>query len=101
MVNKLLRFFKDKRAVLLLLLIVIAGILKFQSEKYHRWDEKERLDRTIIRSDGAGYYAYLPQHFIYQDPHYFFIDSVASNYPNGKMGEFGNFASPESGRMNK
>ncbi len=99
--NKVLRFFKDKRAVLLILLIITAGVLKFQSNNFHHWEDTERLDRPIIRSDGSGYYAYLPQHFIYNDPHYFFIDSILPNYPNAKMGEFGNYGSPDSGRMNK
>jgi hypothetical protein len=101
MVKKILNFVKGKTGTLLLLLIVISGVLKFQSNKYHNWSDKQRLDRPIVRSDGAGYYAYLPQHFIYHDPEFFFIDSILPNYPNAKMGEFGNYASPDSGRMNK
>jgi|TARA_R110000737_G_scaffold345006_1_gene372855 hypothetical protein len=101
MLKQILKFSQGKTGILLLLLIILAGVLKFQSSKYHNWSDTERLDRPIIRSDGSGYYAYLPQHFIYHDPDYFFIDSLLPNYPNAKFGEFGNYAHPDEGRMNK
>lgn len=101
MLKKILTFAFGKKGILLILLIILTGVLKFQSDRFHDWSDKERLDRPIIRSDGGGYYAYLPQHFIFHDPDYFFVDSILLKYPNGKMGQFGNYASPETGRMNK
>ncbi|MFA7274127.1 MAG: hypothetical protein WC044_09670 [Crocinitomicaceae bacterium] len=101
MFNKIKSYSSNKTVVLLLLLITLASILKFQSNQYHDWSNKGRLDRTVIRSDGSGYYAYLPQVFIYKDLHYVFIDSVTRQYPNSKIGEFGNFPPGLKGRLNK
>jgi hypothetical protein len=98
---KLLNFLKNKTGMLLLLLITMAGVLKFQSNKYHDWADKECLDRSLVRSDGAGYYAYLPQHFIYHDPTFLFIDSILVHYPGAKLDQFGNYILPDPGRMNK
>lgn len=57
-----------------------------------------KLDPVI--SDGAGYYAYLPQVFIYKTKHFEFIDSVKSKYPNSRFDD--NFNTDEQGmRYNK
>jgi hypothetical protein len=35
-----------------------------------------------VRSDGIGYYSYLPAIFIYHDPTFSFTDSLVTKYPN-------------------
>lgn len=83
------------------MLITVAIVTKKQSEKWHEWSNSEKTFRPIVRSDGSGYYAYLPQVFIYQDRRFQFIDSVIPKYPDAKMGEFGTYTPSLKGRMNK
>ena len=45
---------------------------------YH--NSKNNTNEGIIRSDGVGYYAYLPAIFIYNDYQYTFIDSVQKHH---------------------
>lgn len=83
------------------MLLTVLLIAKFQSNKWHEWDNKEKTFRTIVRSDGAGYYAYLPQIFIFQDNRFRFIERMKKRYPDAKMGEFGNTPDDLDGTLNK
>ncbi len=60
-----------------------------QSDKYFGWtNEKNILPEHMlnIHTDGAGYYSYLPQWFIYPDKPYFsFIESISKKHNTGSF----------------
>ncbi len=95
------RFILDERIALFAMLFTVLIVAKNQSEKWHQWSDKNKTYRPIVRSDGSGYYAYLPQIFIYKDKRYNFLETVFKRYPNGKMAEFGHIPSDGNGRLNK
>jgi len=41
--------------------------------------------KSIIQSDGKGYYAYLPATIIYQDLNFNFFDSIEKKYPDPQL----------------
>lgn len=82
------------------LFFIIIGLTAYrQMDKSNRYfgftNEQTRQSYPVI-SDGAGYYAYLPQWFIYKDPTYSYIDSVNANYQDARFND--NFAQTESGQ---
>lgn len=46
--------------------------------------------KQIIRTDGKGYYAYLPALFIYEDLHFSFWEEIELKY-TGKLNEFNDY----------
>lgn len=60
------------------------SLLFKQSDQYYYWTNSKKVKEgqpTTINTDGAGYYAYLPQFFFYQDkPHFQFIEEVSEKY---------------------
>ena len=60
-----------------------------QSDRYFGWTNPENTlpEHTLtIDSDGSGYYAYLPQWFIYTDsPHFSFIPEICEKYKTDKF----------------
>ncbi len=91
----------DKKVALFAMLFTVLFVTKSQSEKWHEWSNSEKTFRPIVRSDGSGYYAYLPQTFIYKDKNFGFIEKTIAKYPDAKMGEFGSYSPSLHGRMNK
>src|SRR5688500_9945664 len=63
---------------------LFALILFSQSDHYFKWTHYPEIpqdNRYAIRSDGSGYYSYLPEWFIYKNEKPFeFIDDVSSKY---------------------
>lgn len=57
------------------LILLISLLTSF----YHTSQNKD--NEGLIRSDGVGYYSYLPAVFIYNDFHYTFIDEVHKAHP--------------------
>lgn len=99
--EKMKLILQHKNVALFVLLFTVLIVAKKQSEKWHQWSNKEKTFRPIVRSDGSGYYAYLPQIFIYDDNRYHFIEKMVNRYPDAKMGEFGNLPEDRNGRVNK
>ena len=60
-----------------------------ESERYYGWTNSENTvpEHTLtIDSDGSGYYAYLPQWFIYSDsPHFSFLTKICKKYKTDKF----------------
>ena len=60
-----------------------------QGDRYFGWTNSDNTvpEHTLtIDSDGSGYYAYLPQWFIYSDsPHFSFIHKVCKSYKTNKF----------------
>lgn len=99
--NKAKRFLLHKHVALFAMLFIVLFVAKFQSNKWHEWDNPEKTFRPIVRSDGAGYYAYLPQHFIYNENRFQFVDRLKDKYPDSKFGEFRNDPEDGIGRLDK
>ena len=60
-----------------------------ESDRYYGWTNSENTlpEHTLtIDSDGSGYYAYLPQWFIYSDsPHFSFLTKICKKYKTDKF----------------
>ncbi len=74
----------NHRWLLIAVVIFSAAWLFKQSDKYYGWtNPKNTLEgnNTTINIDGAGYYAYLPQFFLYQDQaHFKFLEGITNKY---------------------
>ena len=74
-----------------LVVIVLACVYTqiTQGDRYFGWTNPDNTvpEHTLtIDSDGSGYYAYLPQWFIYSDsPHFSFIPKVCKSYKTNKF----------------
>lgn len=68
-------------------LVVMAYTLGAQSDKYFKWTKTSDETRHNISSDGSGYYAYLPQTFIYGTKHFEFAEYIQRKYPGSKFFE--------------
>lgn len=90
-----------KKVALFAMLLTVLLVAKFQSNKWQDWENEEKTFRPIVRSDGAGYYAYLPQVFIFKDNRFRFVQRVKDKYPDAKMHEFGNATPDNDGVYNK
>ncbi len=74
------------------LVIIVFSCLYTQfteSDRYFGWTNPENTvpEHTLtIDSDGSGYYAYLPQWFIYPDsPHFSFVPKICKKYNSTKF----------------
>jgi hypothetical protein len=78
---------KPKIGVLLLILVIVGWLTVNQQKDWNGWKTPEN-HTQVINSDGAGYYAYLPQIFIYKDPKFRFVENLKKTYPDGKFDQF-------------
>lgn len=60
--------------------IPVIIVIVFVSAKNIQWSGDHW--KGIVKSDGKGYYAYLPAIFIYNDLNFSFFDSVEKKHPN-------------------
>jgi len=67
-----------------IIILVLLALFFITKKPYNPWDR-------VIRSDGTGYYAYLPAIFIYQDPKLGFIDDIKKKYYPENSFEFQEF----------
>ncbi len=78
---------------LLIVLVVFACLytLGTQGDRYYGWTNPENTkseQRYTIQSDGSGYYAYLPQLFIYEDqPNFIFLEGIWKKYNTAQFFE--------------
>lgn len=98
MPEKIARFLNHK-GFAIFAIIVMAYILGAQSDKYFKWTNPPTEKKHNISSDGSGYYAYLPQVFIYGTKHFEFADPIHRKYPEAKF--FEGISPYENGKSNK
>ncbi|MFT7343464.1 MAG: hypothetical protein ACI9XP_000037, partial [Lentimonas sp.] len=77
----------NRHFVALLLTLTLILVPGYKYSKFQNWSNKNNPER-IFRSDGSGYYAYLPQLFIYQDKNFEFSDSLTNSISDSKTGQF-------------
>ncbi len=86
--SKLIYFLNNKWLLRFVIAFSLSLLFK-QSDQYYHWTNSKKVkvgQITTINTDGAGYYAYLPQFFIYQDkPHFQFIEEVSGKYKHAQF----------------
>lgn len=66
--------------------IVLAGALYgTKSDRYFGWTNEKAKEGEPILSDGAGYYCYLPQWFIYHTSNFEFLDTIGKTYGSSRF----------------
>lgn len=73
--------FKLLKAHYLLLIGFLLIIIFSRNNAYKYFEWKQPNYRHAITSDGTGYYAYLPQHFIYRTSNFEFDSVIHKDYP--------------------
>lgn len=68
-----------------ILLVFLSVFLFLKSEDYYHFIDSEKYERRMIESDGSGYFAYLPQTFIYKTDHFEFISKIKEKHPDIKI----------------
>lgn len=77
------------------LILLAAMYLSFHQQiKNEKW-------KIIIRSDGLGYYSYLPAIFIYHDYNFFFIKEMEREYNSDHYTTSGFLSETPAGMINK
>lgn len=66
-----------------ILLLVITYDYYHSSEEHFHWSETN--SKEIISSDGSGYYAYLPQFFIYKTSNFEFLTQISKERNDVKI----------------
>lgn len=87
LIFKFFDWFNHKSATVIIL-IALTYILGAQGDEYYKYTNhnQQRYEVTNnITSDGGGYYAYLPQYFIYKTEHFEFAHFIEKKYPGGKF----------------
>ena len=73
----------NQKSTAVIILLVLTYILGSQGDKHYRYTSyskhKHEVDANIT-SDGGGYYAYLPQYFIYKTKHFEFAHFIQKKY---------------------
>ena len=65
--------------------IVLIGFLAYFTFWGYSWYSEKNDFSYIIRSDGSGYYAYLPSLFIYDDPTFEKVQQAEATYHLGNV----------------
>ncbi len=78
--SKLKNFFSNSWFFALLLLFI--GFIYFQnSDRKFGWTNKDRFENFPAKTDASGYYAYLPEWFLYQNDFRFSREIISKTYP--------------------
>jgi hypothetical protein len=79
-----------------LFFVFIFAVYFSKSDSSFGWTNPKARDIEVIHSDASGYYAYLPQWFIYGTKHFEFIAAINKTYPEERFGDFiGHFSAKE------
>lgn len=76
----------NSKGFLIFALVLMTAVYGTKSDRYFGWTNTKSKDGQPVLSDGAGYYIYLPQWFIYHTDNFEFIDSITTKYPDSKFG---------------
>lgn len=77
--------FLNHKWFLITSLIVMTYLFGTNSDRYFGWTNPEVKKGSNIISDGSGYYAYLPQWFIYGPDDFRFIEKIREKYPDDRF----------------
>jgi hypothetical protein len=78
----------NSKGFFILILSLVVAIYGTKSDRYFGWTNSEAKDAEPIVSDGSGYYAYLPQWFIYPTNNFEFLDSIKKKYPDSHFADY-------------
>lgn len=80
--NQSIEKFLAKKWMIFLLFLSLTYLFGTKSDRRYGWTRAAAKEATPIRSDAAGYYAFLPEWFIYEGNNFAFHDSIGLKYPN-------------------
>jgi hypothetical protein len=66
-------------------MLLTAALYGTKSDRYFGWTNEASKDGEPILADGAGYYCYLPQWFIYQTSNFEFLDTIGKTYGSSRF----------------
>lgn len=73
--------FLAKRWMIFLLFLSLTYLFGTKSDRRYGWTRSAAKEATPVYSDAAGYYAFLPEWFIYEGNQFAFHDSIRDKYP--------------------
>ncbi len=80
----------------LLFFVLLFAISFSKSDSSFGWTNPKARDMEVIHSDASGYYAWLPQWYIYGTKHFEFVAEINKAYPKERFGDFiGHFTEQE------
>ena len=87
MVNTLRIVWKalNSKALIVLFFVFIGSIYGTKSDRYFGWTNHKVKTGEPILADGGGYYAHLPQWFIYGTSNFQFLDYIGKKYPQSRF----------------
>lgn len=94
--NGILERFLAKKWMIFLLFATLIYLLGTRSDRRYGWTNYKSRDATPVVSDGAGYYAFLPHWFVYDENGFEFLKEIKTKYP--KDGFSDNMETLEDGR---
>ena len=68
-----------------ILMVFLTFFLFLKSEDYYHFIDSDKYERRMLESDGSGYFAYLPQTFLYKTKNFEFINDFKVKYPESKI----------------
>ena len=71
-----------KKWMIFILFISLTYLFGTKTDRRYGWTNAHAKEVTAIYSDGAGYYAFMPEWFIYEGNNFGFNDSIRDKYPN-------------------
>lgn len=74
--------FLGKRWMIFLLFLSVTYLFGTKSDRLYGWTRSAAKEATPVYSDAAGYYAFMPEWFIYEGNNFAFHDSIRDKYPN-------------------
>lgn len=81
--------------------LILIGFLACCTFWGYSWYSQKNDISYVIRSDGSGYYAYLPSVFIYNDPTFLKAQASEANYHNGEVSRNYIFKTKDGAHYNK
>lgn len=70
-----------KKWMIFLLFLSLTYLFGTKTDRRYGWTRFEAKEATPVYSDAAGYYAFLPEWFIYEGNNFEFNDSIRLKYP--------------------
>lgn len=68
-----------------ILLVFLTFFLFLKSEDYYHFVDSSKYERRMLESDGSGYFAYLPQTFVYKTKNFEFVSDFKEKHPESKI----------------